>query len=83
MTFTSFYNLNLQQSHLAAIKERPRSHAIFTPNRFRIRRDHILEDAFNQLSALPEEDLRGVVISLLCIIDFRSHLYSCIVIDVL
>lgn len=57
--FTS--RVKLFTSHLAAIKERPRSHAIFTPNRFRIRRDHILEDAFNQLSTLPEEDLRGVI----------------------
>ncbi|XP_057471946.1 uncharacterized protein LOC130760578 [Actinidia eriantha] len=28
-------------------------------NQFRIRRDHILEDAFSQLSVLSEEDLRG------------------------
>ncbi|RVW71614.1 E3 ubiquitin-protein ligase UPL6 [Vitis vinifera] len=33
----------------------------FTRNRFRIRRDHILEDAFNQLSVLSEDDLRGLI----------------------
>ncbi|PIN18101.1 E3 ubiquitin protein ligase [Handroanthus impetiginosus] len=49
------------QSQLATMKERNSAHAIFTRNRFKIRRDHILEDAFSQLNALPEEDLRGVI----------------------
>lgn len=49
------------QSQLAASKERPGSQALFNRSSFKIRRDHILEDAFNQLSTLPEEDLRGVV----------------------
>lgn len=43
------------------MKERHGSHAAFARTRFRIRRDHILEDAFNQLSTLSEEDLRGLV----------------------
>ncbi|KAG2306063.1 hypothetical protein Bca4012_084888 [Brassica carinata] len=37
------------------------SQAIFARNRFRIRRDHILEDAYNQMSALSEDDLRGSI----------------------
>ncbi|KAK4425990.1 E3 ubiquitin-protein ligase UPL6 [Sesamum alatum] len=48
-------------SQLATTKERNSAHAIFTRNRFKIRRDHILEDAFSQLNALAEEDLRGVI----------------------
>lgn len=48
-------------SQLAVLKEGNSSHGIFTRNRFKIRRDHILEDAFNQLNALAEEDLRGVI----------------------
>ncbi|KAL0457533.1 UNVERIFIED_CONTAM: E3 ubiquitin-protein ligase UPL6 [Sesamum latifolium] len=48
-------------SQLATMKERNSAHAIFTRNRFKIRRDHILEDAFSQLNALAEEDLRGVI----------------------
>lgn len=50
------------QLQLAAMKERNNAHAIFTRNRFKIRRNNILEDAFSQLNALAEEDLRGVVI---------------------
>ncbi|XP_052208292.1 E3 ubiquitin-protein ligase UPL6-like isoform X2 [Diospyros lotus] len=46
---------------LAAVRQRHGSHAMFARNRFRIRRDHILEDAFSQLSALSEEDLRGPI----------------------
>lgn len=49
------------QLQLASMRERDNVHAIFARNRFKIRRDHILEDAFSQLSALAEEDLRGVV----------------------
>lgn len=57
--FTS--RVKLFTSQLAASKERPGSHALFNRSSFKIRRDHILEDAFNQLSSLPEEDLRGVI----------------------
>ncbi|CAH1453191.1 unnamed protein product [Lactuca virosa] len=57
--FTS--RVKLFTSQLAAIKERPGSHSLFNRSTFKIRRDHILEDAFNQLSTLPEEDLRGVI----------------------
>ncbi|XP_051127667.1 E3 ubiquitin-protein ligase UPL6 isoform X2 [Andrographis paniculata] len=48
-------------SQLATMKERNSAQAIFTRNRFKIRRDHILEDSFSQLNALAEEDLRGVI----------------------
>ncbi|KAI3469241.1 hypothetical protein Pfo_025904 [Paulownia fortunei] len=49
-------------SQLASMKERNSgAHAIFTRNRFKIRRDHILEDSFSQLNSLAEEDLRGVI----------------------
>ncbi|CAL5412978.1 unnamed protein product [Camellia sinensis] len=47
--------------HLAAARQRHGPHAVFTRNRFRIRRDHILEDAFSQLSALSKGDLRGPI----------------------
>ncbi|XP_042055165.1 E3 ubiquitin-protein ligase UPL6-like [Salvia splendens] len=48
-------------SQLATMKERNSAHSIFTRNRFKIRRDHILEDSFSQLNALAEDDLRGVI----------------------
>ncbi|CAN4115282.1 unnamed protein product [Withania somnifera] len=48
-------------SQLAAARERNGSQVLFARHRFRIRRDHILEDAFNQLNALSEEDLRGPI----------------------
>ena len=37
------------------------SHSVFTRNRFIIQRDHIIEDAFNQLNVLSEYDLRGLI----------------------
>ncbi|XP_058763721.1 uncharacterized protein LOC131637149 isoform X1 [Vicia villosa] len=49
------------QSQLAAARLRHGSQAVFTRNRFRIRRDHILEDAYNQMSQLSEDDLRGLI----------------------
>ncbi|XP_059631989.1 E3 ubiquitin-protein ligase UPL6 isoform X2 [Cornus florida] len=57
--FTS--RVKIFTSQLAAVKQRHGSNSVFTRNRFRIRRDHILEDAFDQLSALSEEDLRGPI----------------------
>ncbi|KAM7279030.1 hypothetical protein ACFE04_006164 [Oxalis oulophora] len=57
--FTSRVKIFTQQ--LTAVKQRHGSHGVFTRNRFSIRRDHILEDAYNQMSALSEEDLRGVI----------------------
>ncbi|KAM0043757.1 putative ubiquitin-protein ligase E3B/C [Helianthus debilis subsp. tardiflorus] len=57
--FTS--RVKLFTSQLAAIKERHGSHSLFNRSSFKIRRDHILEDAFSQLSTLAEEDLRGVI----------------------
>ncbi|XXG80443.1 hypothetical protein AAC387_Pa09g1306 [Persea americana] len=57
--FTS--RVKIFTSQLAAARQRNGPHAPYTRNRFRIRRDHIFEDAFNQLSALSEEDLRGMI----------------------
>ncbi|KAL5996551.1 hypothetical protein ACLOJK_026631 [Asimina triloba] len=51
----------VSQSQLAAARQRNGHHAAFTRHRFRIRRDHIFEDAFNQMSVLSEEDLRGMI----------------------
>ncbi|CAJ1963098.1 unnamed protein product [Sphenostylis stenocarpa] len=48
-------------SQLAAARQRHGSQAVFTRNRFKIRRNHILEDAYNQMSQLSEEDLRGLI----------------------
>ncbi|XP_073008655.1 E3 ubiquitin-protein ligase UPL6 isoform X1 [Typha latifolia] len=48
-------------SQLAASRQRSGSHPALTRHRFKIRRDRILEDAFNQLSVLSEEDLRGSI----------------------
>ncbi|KAJ0092761.1 hypothetical protein Patl1_24814 [Pistacia atlantica] len=57
--FTS--RVKIFHSQLAAVRQRHGSHGVFTRNRFRIRRDHILEDAYSQMSALSEEDLQGAV----------------------
>nr|XP_027118125.1 E3 ubiquitin-protein ligase UPL6-like [Coffea arabica] len=48
-------------SQLVAARERNIPHVPYVRNRFRVRRDHILEDAFDQLNALTEEDLRGLI----------------------
>jgi len=53
--------LLFHQSQLAAARQRHGSQAVFTRNRFKIRRNHILEDAYNQMSQLSEDDLRGLV----------------------
>ncbi|KAJ4721951.1 E3 ubiquitin-protein ligase UPL6-like protein [Melia azedarach] len=57
--FTS--RVKIFHSQLAAVRQRHGSHGVFSRNRFRIRRDHILEDAYSQMSALSEEDLRGAI----------------------
>ncbi|KAI4369501.1 hypothetical protein MLD38_017936 [Melastoma candidum] len=57
--FTS--RVKIFASQLAAFRQRHGSQAVFTRNRFRIRRDHILEDAYNQMSTLSEDDLRGLI----------------------
>ncbi|CAK9328904.1 unnamed protein product [Citrullus colocynthis] len=57
--FTS--RVKIFTSQLAAARQRNGSHAVFARNRFRIRRNHILEDAFSQMSALSEDDLRGSI----------------------
>ncbi|XP_020244930.1 E3 ubiquitin-protein ligase UPL6 isoform X1 [Asparagus officinalis] len=48
-------------SQLAASRQTDGGHPAFTRHRFKIRRDHILEDAFNQLSRLSEDDLHGSI----------------------
>ncbi|XP_042488604.1 E3 ubiquitin-protein ligase UPL6-like isoform X3 [Macadamia integrifolia] len=57
--FTS--RVKIFTSQLAAARQRNGPQDAFTQHRFRIRRDRIFEDAFNQLSALTEEDLRGAI----------------------
>ncbi|KAF3456410.1 hypothetical protein FNV43_RR01060 [Rhamnella rubrinervis] len=57
--FTS--RVKIFTSQLAAVRQRHGSHAVYTRNRFRIRRDHILEDAYNQMNQLNEDDLRGPI----------------------
>ncbi|XP_021854512.2 E3 ubiquitin-protein ligase UPL6 [Spinacia oleracea] len=54
--FTS--RVKIFASLLAAARKTDGSRAVFTRNRVKVRRDHILEDAFNQLSALSDDDLR-------------------------
>ncbi|KAI5650965.1 hypothetical protein M9H77_36970 [Catharanthus roseus] len=48
-------------SQLNAVKDRYAPNVAFSRIRFRVRRDHILEDAFGQMNALTEEDLRGQI----------------------
>ncbi|XP_022723156.1 E3 ubiquitin-protein ligase UPL6-like isoform X2 [Durio zibethinus] len=55
--FTS--RVKIFTSQLESVRQTQGAHGVFAGNRFRIRRDHILEDAYNQMSALSEEDLRG------------------------
>ncbi|KAH1046224.1 hypothetical protein J1N35_037008 [Gossypium stocksii] len=57
--FTS--RVKIFTSQLASVRQRHGAHGVFTRNQFRIRRDHILEDAYNQMSQLSEEDLRGLI----------------------
>ncbi|KAL8161899.1 hypothetical protein V2J09_013388 [Rumex salicifolius] len=57
--FTS--RVKIYASQLDAARRRDSSHSVFARNRLKIRRDHILEDAFNRISALSDEDLHGVI----------------------
>ncbi|KAK1277859.1 E3 ubiquitin-protein ligase UPL6 [Acorus gramineus] len=57
--FTS--RVRIFTSWLAACKQRDRGLIGYTHHRFRIRRDRIFEDAFSQLGALSEEDLRETI----------------------
>ncbi|KAI4311060.1 hypothetical protein MLD38_035996 [Melastoma candidum] len=57
--FTS--RVKIFASQLTAFRQRHGSQAVFTRNRFRIHRDRILEDAYNQMSTLSEDDLRGLI----------------------
>ncbi|CAJ1940760.1 unnamed protein product [Sphenostylis stenocarpa] len=55
--FTS--RVKIFSSQLAAVRQRHGSQAVF--RRFRIKRDRILEDAYNQMSQLTEDSLRGSI----------------------
>ncbi|KAG4942304.1 hypothetical protein JHK82_046507 [Glycine max] len=57
--FTS--RVKIFSSQLAAVRQRHGPQAVFSRNRFRIQRDHILEDAYNQMSQLTEDSLRGSI----------------------
>ncbi|KAF6175464.1 hypothetical protein GIB67_021954 [Kingdonia uniflora] len=59
LPFTS--RVKIFTSYLTSARQRNWAHVPFNRNRFRIRRDRIFEDAFNQLSALSEEELRGLI----------------------
>ncbi|KAI4964438.1 hypothetical protein ZWY2020_005801 [Hordeum vulgare] len=48
-------------SQLANSKQSMTSHSALTRHRFKIRRSRLLEDAFDQLSLLSEEDLKGPI----------------------
>ncbi|XP_048570079.1 E3 ubiquitin-protein ligase UPL6 [Triticum urartu] len=48
-------------SQLANSKQSMASHSALTRHRFKIRRSRLLEDAFDQLSLLSEEDLKGPI----------------------
>ncbi|XP_078443992.1 ubiquitin protein ligase 6 isoform X2 [Wolffia australiana] len=53
--------VKLFTSQLLAARQRNADQFMFSRNQFRIRRDRIFEDAFNQLSHLSEKDLRGLI----------------------
>ncbi|URE02384.1 HECTc [Musa troglodytarum] len=57
--FTS--RVEIFTSELVASRQRSGAHPALVRCRFRIRRNRILEDAFNQLHALSEDDLRGPI----------------------
>ncbi|KAJ4871977.1 E3 ubiquitin-protein ligase UPL6 [Raphanus sativus] len=57
--FTS--RVKIFTTQLATARQTHGPEEIFTRNRFRIRRDHILDDAYNQMSALSEDELRGPI----------------------
>nr|VDD52281.1 unnamed protein product [Brassica oleracea] len=57
--FTS--RVKIFTTQLATARQSHGSEEMFAGNRFRIRRDHILDDAYNQMSALSEDDLRGPI----------------------
>ncbi|VFQ60995.1 unnamed protein product [Cuscuta campestris] len=46
---------------LASSRERNGSQAVFARTKLKIRRDHILEDSFDQLNKLSDDDLRGLI----------------------
>lgn len=62
------------QSQLGAARDRGLHHIAYARNRLRVRRDRILEDAFNQLNVLAEEELRGPVIFFIFVFN-SSKLY--------
>ncbi|KAH9311826.1 hypothetical protein KI387_026861, partial [Taxus chinensis] len=57
--FTS--RVRIYTSQLAAARQKNSVHTPFARHRIRIRRDRAVEDAFNQLNGLTEEELRGMI----------------------
>ncbi|XP_020230204.1 E3 ubiquitin-protein ligase UPL6 isoform X2 [Cajanus cajan] len=57
--FTS--RVKILSSQLAAVRQRHGSEAVFTRNQFRIKRERILEDAYDQMSQLSELNLQGLI----------------------
>ncbi|KAL5541465.1 hypothetical protein UlMin_009175 [Ulmus minor] len=57
--FTS--RVKIFASQLASVRQKHGSNTVYTRTRFRIHRDRILEDAYSQMSALSEDDLRGPI----------------------
>jgi ubiquitin-protein ligase E3 C len=57
--FTS--RVKIFTSQLANSRQSTTSHSALTRHRFKIRRNRLLEDAFDQLSMLSEEDLKGPI----------------------
>ncbi|CAH8366671.1 unnamed protein product [Eruca vesicaria subsp. sativa] len=57
--FTS--RVKIFTTQLATARQSHGSEETFARNLFRIRRDHILDDAYNQMSALSEDGLRGPI----------------------
>ncbi|AQK84319.1 E3 ubiquitin-protein ligase UPL6 [Zea mays] len=55
-----FFSTFCEQSQLTCSRQST-SHSALTRQRFKIRRSRLLEDAFDQLSLLSEEDLKGPI----------------------
>lgn len=55
------YFMTFFQSQLVAARQRNADQFAFPRNQFRIRRNRIFEDGFNQLTRLNEEELKGMV----------------------
>ncbi|GKV29508.1 hypothetical protein SLEP1_g38434 [Rubroshorea leprosula] len=53
--------VKIYTAQLAAVKQQHQRHGVLVRKHFIIRRDHFWEDACSQMSALSEEDLRGLI----------------------